>query len=216
MRFRQVAILAVYAGLLLIAGVACSGSSDQTSDDPTDYEVREVPARWSTAQASDLRTLVSSSDVVFVGTVVTRAGQADAPLGPTSSGEAAQFAQQPVTRQAGFPVSKFDVEVTKAIVGALTEGDALVIEQPGGFVSGADGVRSLLVLEGDQPLEPGVSYLIFATLKPNGAYASAPYARMRIAHNDVSAGETWRHLPAVAQLEGQRLDQAIAEISDAR
>ena len=228
--------MSAVALIMLVTSGACSGSSDQNGDDSDDdevvedlsdgavaqvtdlrdYELVEVIAEWSTAQAADLGTLVSSSDVVFVGTVVKRTGQRDEPSGLASSGGSPLAGKPEAEPPAGFPVSSFDVEVTESIVGNLGAGDVIVIEQLGGFVTDDNDERSLLVLEGDVPLEPGVSYLMFATIKPNGTYTSAPYARMQILDNYISTTETWEDLPAIAQLSGLRVDQAIEEIGDAR
>ena len=200
--------------VMLIAGGACSGSSDQSSDNPNDYEVREVPARWSTSAGADLSTLVRSSDVVFVGTVNQRIGQRNEspdPVAKDRSGLADKL-----TLSGGFPVSEFEIRVDQPLTGDLVVGQTITMEQIGGRLPSGNGDEILLVLEGDTPLAPGQRYLFFANVKENGAFAAAPYARLPIVEGTVSAAATWSQMPAVAAVDGRELNDAIEKVRNAR
>jgi len=88
---------------------------------------------------SDKKKLVGATDNVFVGKVVEQAG--------TKSLD-------------GSPETQFTVEVVTNVKGKLS-GNVLVNQQ-GGYRENEEGQTELLVIEGDQLLVPGETYL-FAT-----------------------------------------------------
>ncbi len=217
MRNRQAAFFAplVLAALLLFA-LACSGSSSSLNETPAEYTTQEVPARWSVANAESLATLVGSSDAVFTGTVTRQTGQRSEPLGPAAPLGPPAPDQPASGGPSGFPVSVFEVRVNEPLVGGLVAGQTVTMEQLGGIVPAGDGQDARLVLEGDTPLTSGRQYLFFATVKPNGAYSSAPYAKIPIYEGGLSVDVAWAHLPAVAAIAGHRADRAAQEIRDAQ
>ena len=199
----------------LLLALACSGSPS-VDETPADYATQEVPARWSVANAESLATLVRSSDAVFIGTVRGQTAQRSEPLGPAALlGSPAPDQPAPDGRP-GFPVSVFEVRVKEPLVGGLAVGEIVTMEQLGGIVPAGDGQDVRVVLEGDTPLLPGRQYLFFATVKPNGAYSAAPYARIPIYEGALSVDEAWAELPAIAAIAGHRADSAAQEIRDAQ
>ncbi len=206
---------AVLAAPLLLV-LACSGSSSSVNETPVDYATQVVPARWSVANAESLATLVRSSDAVFIGTITRQTGQRSEPLSPTALFGPPAPDQSASGGPPGFPVSVFEVRVNEPLVGGLAVGQTVTMEQLGGIVPAGDGQDVRVVLEGDTPLTSGRQYLFFATVKPNGAYSSAPYAKIPIYEGALSADVAWADLPAIAAIAGQRADSAAQEIRDAQ
>ncbi len=197
----------------LLLTLACSGASAPVEETLADDAIREIPARWSVANAASVETLVDSSDAVFIGTVTRQTGQRDEALRPTSVFGPPVPGKPAPDASPGFPMSVFELRVTEPLVGDLVAGQLVTVEQPGGLtpVSGRD-VR--VVLWGDTPLTPGQRYLFFATVKPNGAYSAAPFARMPIDDGLLSVDAKWDHLPALAGIAGARVDEVAREIHD--
>jgi hypothetical protein len=194
-------ILALSALLLAVVFAACNGDSDSGD---TAAEV-EVPTRWATAHAESVEALTQFADEVFVGRVARLPEQREVTIGsglPENS-----------TRQPTFPLSRYEVTVEEAVLGSLAAGSVAVMEQVGGLVANDGGPGQRVVLEGDEPLEPGATYLFFANEKSNGSYSSAPFARLRVGSGqDLSVPAVWSHLPALQALSGSTVGQAAAEV----
>lgn len=210
--------LAIYAllAVLLPLAVACSGPSSPVSEAPEDYATQEVPVRWSVANAESLSTLVRSSDAVFIGTVTQQTGQRTEPLGPTALLDPLAPDQPASVGPPGFPVSVFEVRVNEPLAGGLSVDQIVILEQLGGIVPTNDGQDVRLALEGDTPLATGRQYLLFATVKPNGTYSSAAFAKILIDEGDLTPDVAWAHLPAIAAIAGLRADSAAQDIRDAQ
>jgi hypothetical protein len=161
--------------------------------------VVEVHTRWATAHASSVESLTEFSDAVFVGRVTRLAGQREEPPPPGARGS--------------FPISRYEVAVQTAVSGPVEPGSTLVMEQSGGMVGASDTGQRLVILEGDTPLEPGRTYLFFATRKDDGAYISAPFTRLALGPGQrLAALEPWRDIPAMRALDGRTVPEAVAEV----
>ncbi len=166
-----------------------------------------VPARWASANAADLRTLVHSTDAVFAGRVARLAGQRDEPLLPSASAAAGGRS---------FPVSVFDVTVTRPIQGDVAGGMTVNIEQAGGISQRPDGSSVRFVLESDELLEPGLEYVFFANRRPDGSLTVAPFARLQVTPDGLLAPlPAWSSLGALQQLTNNGLEQAVQEVEAA-
>ncbi len=210
----------VVAGWLLILLAACGGGSDGPEDgaraDGTTAAPGEelptvaMPARWASADAERLDTLIGSSDVVFSGTVVALKGQR--PVGASQpGGEEPGAASAP--RFADLPVSQFEVRVESLISGELTPGAAVTLEQLGGVEIGPDGTQVRIQLEGDALLQVGQKYLFFGSFQENGSIVVAPFGRMKVQPNGSLVAEPgWGHLGALAELSRGNLGDAERQI----
>jgi hypothetical protein len=184
-RFAVLGLVAV--GALLLA--ACGGSGEPY--------VEVVGVRWATASGASVPALVSSSDAVFTARVTAELPQREETLpGPPDR----------PTEARTFPVSRFEAAVESASAGTVP-GGTVVIEQAGGEDPG-DG--HTVVLEGDEPMVVGQTYMFFATQKENGSWATTPFGRFAVREDGaLEVAEEWRALPASQALAGQQL--AVAE-----
>lgn len=180
------------AAVVVIAGLAACGSGG----DEAAPQVVEVEARWATAIAGDVPSLVAASDVVFVGTVEERTGQRDEPL--SENGRT-------------IPVTSFSVRVEDVLAGSTVAGGLVTVDQAGGTAG-----EVTIVLEGDTPLETGGRYLFFATPGDNGALRAPPFGRMQVVDGRVRGPAGWETLGAVAQLAGLSVPQAVSEVQGAQ
>jgi hypothetical protein len=204
-----------------LAGCGSGAGSVRNSESGRDKLVSdhapivEVAARWATANARDIQTLVSTTDAVFVGEVTALSGQREERLGRAGNdGAGSNTAEKPATRRsADFPISIYAVLVQRSLGGALVEGSTVVLEQPGGLTTRADGSQASIILEGDQMLEAGSTYLFFASVQPYGVVTSAPFARF-VVSNDGSLAplKTWAHLPAAQRLASLSVEEAAVEV----
>lgn len=214
-------LLACLCLSLLLAGCGSGADSVRNQEDgkntlvPDPAPVVEVPARWASANARDVRTLVQTTDAVFVGDVTALTGQREERLGPAGNESAGSNpAQKPATRRpADFPISVYEVLVQRSLRGALAEGSTVVLEQPGGLTTRTNGSQATIILEGDQMLEAGSTYLFFANVQPDGAVTSAPFARF-VVSNDGSLAplESWADLPAAQRLASLSVEDAVVEV----
>jgi hypothetical protein len=159
----------------------------------------EVHTRWATAHASSVESLTEFSDAVFAGRVTRLAGQREEPPPPGARGS--------------FPISRYDVTVQAAVLGTVEPGSTVVMEQFGGIVGDEESGLRLVILEGDTPLQPGRTYLFFATRKDDGAYVSAPFTRLALGPGQrLAALEPWGDIPAMQALDGRTVPEALAEV----
>ena len=187
-------------GLLALA--ACGSSEGETPSAQTDaagIPIVRIEARYATALAADLETLVSSMDAAFVGEVIGQRPQREEPA---------------VGRGATLPISVFEVRVAHSAGGPAT-GSTVLVEQVGGITT-ADGETVRVLLEGDTPIVPGARYLFIADRTESGAYSVTSFARFRIEHGVVRAPDGWEALGASVELAGTRQGSAMARVSDAR
>jgi hypothetical protein len=199
--------------LAVVFGCGSGDDSAQNADPgnnsvASDLPVNEVPTRWASGNARDLPTLIASTGTVFVGEVVALNGQRTQPVG-----RGAVTGEGP---RANFPISEYQVVVRRTLVGGLQEGDSVRLEQPGGVTSGADGSRARIMLEGDEPFEVGVTYLIFGSLREDGVLTSSPFGRFVVDNGSLKALEHWTDLPVARQLAGDSVEAAGREIQGAQ
>jgi hypothetical protein len=199
--------------------VACGGGADDTTstaDNDTRQAVAEVPqievpALWAWGDAQDLRTLTASADAVFRGKVVALRGQHTA-LPQTGGGAASG----PTPRWASFPVSQFELQVESVMSGGLAAGTTILFEQMGGVESRPDGTQVKILLEKDELLAVGQTYLFFARIREDGVAEAAPFSRLKVSPDgNMSAGSGWGQLKALEQLSRMDLQTAEREIGAA-
>jgi hypothetical protein len=177
-----------------------------SDEGPGEPETIEIPTRWASANARDLRTLVRTSDEVFLGRVTRLLGQSEADQPPGASGS-----------RAPLPLTRFEITVTRALSGTLAAGDAVVIEQIGGTIEVSGGGRATMVLEDDEPLENGAQYLFFADYKPNGNLTAPPFGRLQAGQDgSLQPLAPWGDLGALRELTGLSASDAAARIKERR
>jgi hypothetical protein len=194
---------------------ACGGGADapvsgapggDTTATHEDELHAEIPTRWAYGNASDLRSLIQSSDEVFLGRVTRVLGQhpvAD-PAGMAGGREA-------------VPLTSFEVSVEKVLAGTLSPAAKVEIEQAGGLMEGPGGARTRVVLEGDKLLESGAAYLFFADYKANGKLSVPPFGRLQVmGDGSLQALAAWDDLGALKQLSGLSTSGAAARVEGAQ
>lgn len=194
------ASLLVVIGALSLFPAACGGGSGGSTTS-TDPETIEIPTRWASGNAADLRTLVQNSDQVFLGRVSRVVGQSEPEL-PGAD----------IKRQLP-PMTSFEVTVSSTMAGTLAPGATVVIEQAGGTIATSDGRRAVVVLEGDTLLEDGAEYLFFASRKSNGNLTAPPFGRLQVtADGSLVPLDAWSELGALKQLSGLSAAAAAAAV----
>jgi hypothetical protein len=185
---------------MLLAACGGGGADSSTS---TQHGSIEIPTRWAYGNASDLRSLMRTSDEVFFGRVSRVLGQSEAEMSPeVNSG-----------RQ-GPPLTNFEVTVTNAMTGTLAPGASVIIEQFGGTTAISGGAQVTVVLDGDRLLEDGVSYLFFADRKPNGHLTVPPFGRLQVAADGrLQPLPVWSDLGALRLLNGLSPAAAAAKLA---
>jgi hypothetical protein len=207
--------MALTAVAVLAVAVACGSGEEQARNGDSgsnsavsDLPVVDVPARWASGNARDLPTLIASTGTVFVGEVVALSGQRTQTVG-----RGAATAEGP---SADFPISEYQVTVRRSLAGGLAEGTSVTLEQPGGVTTGADGSQARIMLEDDEPLEVGQTYLIFGSLGEDGVLTTAPYGRFVVENGSISPLDGWAQLPVAEQLAGRSVEDAAAQVENAR
>jgi hypothetical protein len=200
---RRARAIGLLVGVLALLALAACGSSEADSP-PSEKDTAGIPivridARYATAFAADLGTLISAMDVAFVGEVVAARPQREQAIG---------------ARGGTVPISVFEVHVERS-AGGPTSGSIVTVEQVGGLTTvGGETVRVLL--ERDTPVEPGARYLFIAEEITSGAYVATSFARFPIEDGVVRAPAGWEGLGASAQLAGASEGQAMERVRDAR
>ncbi len=170
----------------------------------------EVPALWAWGDAQDLRTLTVTADAVFKGTVVSLKGER--PQAPNAAGDAPGA---PAPRWADLPVSQFEVRIESVVSGSLLT-DTAVYEQIGGLETTPDGTRVRIMLERDEPVHVGQTYLFFGSFQDDGSVVAPPFGRMKVRPDGSLATEAgWEHIGVPADLSRRTLGDAEREISAA-
>jgi len=207
------------AGLTLFV-FACGGDrSDPSTDDAGATGHHKIaggeqlpavmlPARWAWGDAEQLNTLIGSADVVFRGHVAALKSQR--PLTPRPPGAEAGGA---APRWADMPVSRFEVRIERVVAGNLTAATAF-FEQLGGVETRPDGTQVRIMLNGDQPIEVGETYLFFGSFQEDGSIVAPPFGRMHVRPNGGLVAEAgWEDLGALAELSRRNLGDAERQIS---
>jgi hypothetical protein len=108
------------------------------------------------------------------------------------------------------------VSVTRPISGTFAAGSSTVVEQIDGTIPGPDGSPVSVILEGDEPLQSGATYMFFADYKPDGNLTSPPFGRLEVgAGGDLQPLAEWTRLGALRQLSELSVDGAAAAVKDA-
>jgi hypothetical protein len=187
-------------------GVAPGGDTAATQDE--ELPTLEMPSLWAWGDAERLDTLIASADVVFTGNVLTLKGQR-----PVLSQPGGAEPEAPGPRWADIPVSEFEVQVESVVAGNLAAGTVVPLEQLGGVETMPDGSRVRLALEGDEPIQVGQTYLLFASFQENGSIVASPFGRLKVqANGGLAAEQDWAHLGALQQLSRMRLGDAERQI----
>ena len=155
------------------------------------------------------------TDAVFVGDVTALRGQRQERLAPTGSESPDGNApEKPATRRpVDFPISVYEVMVRRSLAEAPAEGLNVVLEQPGGLITREDGSQARVILEGDEMLEVGRTYLFFASMNADGVVSSAPFARFVVSHDGSLAPlKSWAELPATQRLASLGVEEAAIEV----
>lgn len=221
--FRQalgrILFLALVAGSVLL--FACGGGDEGEKSYDGNREADEVavqeenlptiaiPALWAWGDAEDLGTLIHSADVVFRGTVVALKSQR-----PALSLPAGAEPGTTAPRWADMPVSQFEVRLESVVSGNLTTGTAVTLEQLGGVETRPDVRQVRIMLEGDEPIEVGQTYLFFGSFQEDGSMVAPPFGRMKVrADGRLVAEPGWGHLGALTELSRRNLGDAERLIS---
>jgi hypothetical protein len=210
-------VLAIAAFGALVS--ACGGGADAPAGGATSSSMAaqqrealptiEVQSLWAWGDAARLETLTSSADVVFRGSVVALKGQRLV-LSTPGSGEPGAAAP----RWADMPVSQFQVRVESISSGNLPPDATVTLEQLGGVQTQPDGTQVRIMLEGDEPIEVGLTYLFFASFQEDGSMVVPPFGRMKVrADSTLAAEQAWAHLGALQQLSDLHLGDAERRIS---
>jgi hypothetical protein len=140
---------------------------------------------------------------VFVGEVTRSAVQQEVEVGTSGA------------LKSQIPLSSFEVRVTSPLVGELSEGDTVVVEQPGGVVNQTSG-DVVAVLEGDELLSVGETYLFFSARKESGALSTPPFGRFKVGNaGELTSLPQWKDLPAAQELSRLGAAQGAAAIEEA-
>jgi hypothetical protein len=216
--FTAACVVAVIAGCGSGGDSASNAEVGRDSEVTADAPVVEIPTRWASANARDMKTLIASTGTVFVGEVTGLSEQRTAQLGgPTSAGDASPGDNPGDAgtgrRQASIPISVFEVTVVRSLAGGLAEGQTATLEQPGGVITRTDGSQARIILDGDEALTIGTRYLFFASVRGDGVMTSAPFARFTVRDDgSIAPLSEWSGLPVASQLTGVGLDDAAREV----
>ena len=91
------------------------------------------------------------------------------------------------------------------------------MEQPGGVTTRVDGSQARIVLEGDEPIQVGGTYLFFASARADGILTTAPFGRFVVgADGSLELPGAFSASGVAKQLSGLSLEEAAAEVRNAR
>ena len=164
-----------------------------------------------------MRALLASTGQAFVGEVTALASERNVEIG---SGSFADESDGPIKRapgrQASVPISQFTVTVVRSLAGDLIAGQSVVLEQPGGVITRADGSQAQVVLGGDEPIQTGQTYLFFASSRADRVLTSSPFGRFAVQDDgSLAAPSHFSEVPVARQLAGLSVDEAASEVQNA-
>lgn len=148
-------------------GGSPTGSASGTTTTP-DVPVEIITVTWASQNARDLGTLIGSSTHVFLGSVDELSGMR------TEEVELPRASEPTVV-----PVSIFDVTVDTAYKGEFDDGSA-VVEQVGGRTTDPEGEEKIVLLDSDELVRAGETYLFFSIEKENGTLNTPPFGRFHV------------------------------------
>lgn len=194
-RARLGALIAVALAVALLTGCGSSGDTATIERDADGLPVARVAARYATALANDLGTLVASMDVAFAGEVIG-----------TGQGRNVQIGNG---REQPLPISVFLVRV-EASTGQPAVGSVVRVEQFGGVTSGGE-VRVLLA--GDTAMSVGARYVFVARQDGPETFSASAFARFPIEDGRVTAPAGWEATGASRALAGSTPAEAIERLA---
>ena len=189
------ALIVVALAAVLLAGCGSSGDRATIERDANGLPVARVAARYATALADDLDTLVASMDATFAGEVIG--------TGRDRYFEIGNGREQPL------PISVFLVRV-EASTGGPAVGSVVKVEQLGGVTSGGE-VRVLLAR--DTAMAVGARYLFIARQDGPETFSASAFARFPIEDSRVTAPAGWEGTGASQALAGLTPAEAIARLA---
>lgn len=168
-------------------------SPTATASPTPSINVRTLNVDWASDNADTLQRLVGSSTHVFIGEVLELTGIRLENL--SGRGDPIEV-----------PVSIFDVSVETQFKGSFNDALA-VVEQLGGIIE-EDGEDLLVVLDADEPLQPGTTYLFFSIEKDNGTLNTPPFGRFVVQPDGtVQPLDDWKDLSLSQQLQALSADK---------
>ena len=184
LRERFGALITAALAIVLLAGCGSSGNTATVERDADGLPVARISARYATALANDLGTLVASMDAAFAGKVI-------------GTGEG-RYIQIGNGREQPLPISVFLVRV-EASTGEPAVGSVVKVEQFGGVTSGGE-VRVLLA--GDTAMSVGARYVFVARQDGPETFTASAFARFPIEDGRVTAPAGWETTGASQALAG--------------
>lgn len=204
-----------------IAGDISLGEGSSDTEPATDDVVIGV-ARWRTLDASSLKKMAATHDLIVVGQVTlatditfaeTASDDDQHPDGDAPPPDHPKAKVSPVLSPDPLRAPRttlYSVQVLQ-IIGQprLGIGDTISVGQVGGT---KDGVA--YHLENDPVMQVGATYLFFLREDVQGVpdvWVASPFGRFQLAPDGrlQPADSVWLYLPAVANLTGRTLDQAV-------
>jgi hypothetical protein len=183
--------------LLLAACGSAANEAPQSADiDADGIPIARVAARYTTALAADLDTLVASTDTAFVGEVVGTNGQRHLTFADTNR---------------GIPITTYLVRVDESN-GDPAAGSTVEVEQFGGVIQTSDGNDVRVVLDLDSPMYAGDTYLFIAN-EDGGTFTASAFARFPIQNGRVAAPAAWEQSGASVALAGATVDEAMEKVA---
>jgi hypothetical protein len=182
---------------LVLAGCATSADEQAHERDADGLPIEHIPVRYATALADDPETLADSMDAVFAGEVIGVLEQRS-----VSAGEG---------DERPLPLSVFVIRVD-ASAGEPAVGSVVEFEQLGGVADTANGPVHV-VLEGDELLAVGQSYVFVARQDGPATFSASAFARFPVEEGRLAAPKGWEETGAAQALAGLTVDEAIARLS---
>ncbi|WP_371659985.1 hypothetical protein [Streptomyces sp. NBC_00280] len=163
----------IFVGAGIVVGsLGAWGGVQMSGDDRPEFAVEYAHASTIGDFSTDER-LVGFADFVFHGTVVVRKG---------------------TTEIDGIPETQWAVKVNEVYEGTLQAGSTTVVNQTGGY---DEDTNSLMLMEGDLPLEVGESY-VFSTRK----MSDRAWYTMVPAYGAQPVGSTTQPFPTAEDMDG--------------
>ena len=164
------------------------------------------------AELSGIKAWAVLLSVAVFGSFVVACGG-----GAADSNSASKAATSSAAPSASEVVPEIEVPALWALGDARdvqTLTDTAVYEQIGGLETTPDGTRVRIMLERDEPVQVGQTYLFFASLQDDGSVVAPPFGRMNVRPDgSLAAAAGWEHLGAMTALSRKNLEDAEREIS---
>lgn len=194
-RARFGALIVASLAVVLLSGCGSPANTATVERDADGLPVARVAARYATALANDLGTLVASMDATFAGEVI-------------GTGEG-RYVQIGHGREQPLPISVFLVRV-EVSAGGPAVGSVVKVEQFGGVTSGGE-LRVLLA--GDTAMSVGARYVFVARQDGPETFSASAFARFPIEDGRVTAPAGWEATGASRALAGDTPAEAIERLA---